>query len=309
MAPTERPGEAVARAEVLLKTYDHLGYTALNVGLNDLALGIADLRRLTKAHKVALLSANLFDSKTGKPAFARSIVKQVGPLKIGLFGLMSDSPPELGKYVVDQGLELRAPGTAAREVVAELQAQDCDVIIALTQLRRMELERVLTAVKGITLALGSTDMELSNQLTRMGNAWWADAYTKGKYLGELKFEVRADKRNVFPAKLKASLMSERALLAQQVMSLQAQLDGANKPDSPLQLNDETRKMMEGQLASTRARMQLVSMQLDDAVTTPHGATTMDLQMSPLGADIADDATVDGWVKKFQEKFPKTGTGH
>ena len=309
MAPTERPGEAVARAEMMLRTYDHLGYAALNVGLNDLALGLADLRRLTKVHKVALVSANLFDTKTGKPAFLRTFVKQVGPLKVGVFGLMSDSPPELGKYVLDQGLELHAPGQAARDAVAELQTQQCDVIIALTQLRRMELERVLTDVKGITVALGSTDMELSNQLTRVGSGWWADAYTKGKYLGELKIEVRADKRNVFPAKLKASLMSERALLAQQVMSLQSQLEGANKPDSPLQLNDETRKMMESQLASTRARMQLVSMQLDDAVTTPQGATTMDLQMSALGSDIVDDPVVDGWVKKFQEKFPKVGTGH
>jgi 2',3'-cyclic-nucleotide 2'-phosphodiesterase (5'-nucleotidase family) len=286
-----------------------LGYAAINLGVHDLALGLSDLRRLQKAHKVAFVSSSLRDAKTGQPAFARTVVTQVGPLKVGVFGLMSDAPQELGKHVLDQGLEVLRPVDAAREAVKELQGQGVDCVIGLAQLRRPELERVLSEVKGIALMLGSTDMELTSQLTRVGDGWWADAFQKGKYFGEVRIDVRGSKSVFHVAKLKDSLTQERAMLAQQVMGLQAQLDGADKPDSPLKLNDETRRAMEQQLASTRARLQRVTLQLEDTTATPQDATTMDLTMAALGSDIGDDPQVDGWVKKFQQKFPKVGSSH
>ena len=69
-APTERPGEAEARADVFLAAMHRMGYVGLNVGIQDLALGLAPLRKLAKSHKIPLLSANLVD-KAGQPAFQR----------------------------------------------------------------------------------------------------------------------------------------------------------------------------------------------------------------------------------------------
>jgi 2',3'-cyclic-nucleotide 2'-phosphodiesterase (5'-nucleotidase family) len=306
-APTERPGEAEARADVLMQTMAHMGYAAMNVGLNDLAMGLEPLRKVAKAHKIPLLSANLYD-KVGKPAFQRTLIVDKGVLKIGVFGLITRTPPELGKFVIDQGLEIRDPIAEAKSAVQELQARGVDLIVVASQLSRQEAEAVMEHVPGITLVLGSSGMELSMQLTAMGPGFFVDPFTKGKYIGEVVVHVRAKKDRFYAARMRDSLMAERADLAQQVQGLQSQRENANTPGDPLQLTEDTRKAMERQLATARARLQGVTMQLDGQVAVPADASTLDMTMTALGTELKDDPWVAAKVEKLQEKFPKLG-GH
>lgn len=304
-APTERPGEAEARAEVLLQSMAHMGYAGLNVGINDLAMGLEPLRKIARANKIPLISANLYD-KAGKPAFQRLLLKDAGVLKIGVFGLMTRSPPELGKFVIDQGLEIRDPVAEAKAAIKELQAQGAEMIVLLSQLSRQEAELVMDKAPGIALVIGSSGQELSMQLTSMGHGFFVDAFTKGKYVGEVVVHVRGKKDRFYAARMRDSLTAERADLAQQVQGLQSQLETANRPGDPLQLTEDTRMIMERQLATARARLQGVTMQLDGQVAAPADASTLDLTMTALDAELKDDPWVDAKVKKLQEKFPKTG---
>jgi len=304
-APTERPGEGQARAVVLLQSMAHMGYAALNVGINDLALGLESLRKVARANKVPLLSANLYD-KAGKPAFQRLLFKDAGVLKIGVFGLMTRTPPELEKFVIDQGLEIRDPVSEAKVAIKELQAQGADMIVLLSQLSRQEAELVMEKAPGIALVIGSSGQELSMQLTSMGEGYFVDAFTKGKYIGEVVVHVRAKKDRFYAARMRDSLLAERSDLAQQVQGLQAQLESANKPSVPLWLTPETRQIMERSLSTARAKLQGVTMQLDGQVAAPAAASTLDLLMTALDSELKDDPWVDGKVKKLQEKYPKAG---
>ncbi len=304
-APTERPGEAEARAGVLLQAMAHMGYAGLNVGINDLAMGLEPLRKIARANKIPLVSANLYD-KAGKPAFQRLLLEDAGVLKIGVFGLMTRTPPELGKFVIDQGLEIRDPVAEAKAAIKDLRAQGAEMIVLLSQLSRQEAELVMEKAPGITLVIGSSGQELSMQLTSMGQGFFVDAFSKGKYIGEVTAHVRGKKDRFYAARMRDSLTAERSDLAQQVQGLQAQLESANRPGDPLQLTAETRKIMERQLASARAKLQGVTMQLDGQVAAPAEASTLDLTMTALGADLKDDVWVDAKVKKLQEKYPKAG---
>lgn len=294
-----------ARADVYAKAMAQMGYTAMGVGVHDLVLGVDALKTFGKKAKLTVLASNLYDTKTGKPVFQRTMVKQVGPLKIGLLSLMTPSPQELGKWVVDAGMHLKDPVEEAKTAVAEVQAQGAEIVVVLSQMRRQEIEKLAELVPEVDLVLGSADMDLSTQLTGVGKStYFVDAFTKGKYVGEVTVQLREQRNRYYAAKARESLGAERSQLAQQVQSLQAQLEGADKPDSPLKLTKETRAVMESQLAAARARMQGVTLQLEGQLTTPPGASTLDYTATALTSQFEDESTVDGLVKKHQQKFTK-----
>lgn len=302
----DRPGEAVARAEVFLRAMARGGYTALNVGAHELALGVADLRRLAQAHRMPLLSANLID-KTGKPAFQRFLIKQAGPLKVGVFGLITSSPPDVLNLLDKQGLRLDPPNQAAATLVKELRAQGCDLIVVLSQLSRIEVDALMAQVKGIDLVLGTSSMDLTNQLVANGEGFFADTFTKGKYMGLLTIAARG-KGKLFAANMRAALNAQRAELAGQIQALQVQLEQSNIPSSPVKLNKEAREVIDHQLAALRARLQRVTIEIDAGANLPSNANTVDLQMAALGQDMPDDAEVLKWLDKLKLKYPHVA-GH
>ena len=302
----DRPGEAVARAEVFLRAMARGGYAGLNVGAQELALGVADLRRLAAASHIPLLSANLYD-KTGKPAFQRLLVKQAGPLKVGVFGLTTTQPLDILNTVEKQGLQIEPPNVMAAAAVKELRAQGCDLVIVLSQLSRLEVDALTAQVKGIDLVLGSNNMDMTAQLLAAGEAFFVDTFTKGKYMGMLTVSVRG-KGPLFAANMKAALNAQRSELAGQIQSLQVQIEQSGVPGAPLRLSKEAREVIDHQLAALRARMQRVTMEIEAGGSMPPNANTVELEMAALGQELPDDVEVLKWVDKLKTKFPHVA-GH
>ncbi len=302
----DRPGEALARAEVFLRAMARGGYAGLNVGAHELALGVPDLKRLAAANHIPLLSANLFETN-GKPAFQRMLVKQAGPLKVGVFGLITAQPADPLNTVEHQGLRLEPPAVAAAAVVKELRAQGCDLIIVLSQLSRMEVDALMGQVKGIDVVLGSAAMDLTNQLLASGDGFFVDTFTKGKYMGLLTISARG-KGPLYASNMRAALNAQRSELAAQIQSLQLQIEQAGNPSSPIKLTKEARDIIDHQLAALRARMQRVTLDLDTGAGMPADANTVDLQMAAIGQEMIDDPEVLKWVDKLKLKFPHVA-GH
>ena len=302
----DRPGEAAARADVFLRAMARGGYTALNVGAHELALGVNDLKRLAAANKIPLLSANLYD-KAGKPAFQRLLVKQAGPLKIGIFGLVTAQPADLLNTVANQGLVVESPNTVAATVVKELRDQGCDLVVVLSQLSRVEVDALTSQVKGIDLVLGSSQMDMTNQLLSTGEGFFVDTFTKGKYMGMLTIAARG-KGHLYAANMKAALNAQRSELAGQIQALQMQIEQSNTPSGPVKLGKEARDVIDHQLAALRARMQRVAMEIESGGSAPAQANTVDLQMAALGQEMMDDPEVLKWVDKLKLKYPHVA-GH
>lgn len=306
----ERPGEIAARAELVAKIYAAMGYAALNVGTHELAAGMADLRRFAKTAKLPLLSANLVDAKTHKPVFEAALVKQVGPLRVALIGLVTGSPTDRARLVDDQGLLVQDPIAAARLLVPELRKQGAELVVVLSQLRRAEIEALANQVPGIDLVLGSLDMDLTSQPLTVGKeTLFIDAFSKGKYVADITLSLRGRRDRFYAANLRDAKLAERAAAATQVQDLTAQVEEADKPNPALVLTKETRAALEAQLTAARARLQRLTMEIDSADTAvPLDASTIDLTQVALASSVVDDPATDKQIKAFQERYPKQG-GH
>lgn len=309
-ALTEPNAELRSKTAVFFRSLAAMGYVALNVGSHELAVGIKILRKNARSHRLTLLSANIVDSASDKPAFTETMIRRVGGLKIGLFGLVSQNPPGHARLFISKGLKVLAPVKAAREAVQHLRAEGCDLVIALSQLTRQEIGDVGEKVEGLNLILGSSGMELTPSLQRVGQSLYGDAYMKGKHVGQLLFRPGSTPGKWTGANLQQSMGAERAALAQQVQSINNQLQSASAPGSMPHLTDESRKHMQSRLASVRARMQRITMDMEGFGPPSADAGIIELSLPALGKDIADQAKVLRIVDAHKRKYPsKAPAGH
>jgi 2',3'-cyclic-nucleotide 2'-phosphodiesterase (5'-nucleotidase family) len=139
-----------ARIEVQFHAMEMLGYDAIGVGERELNFGVAKLKALAASSKVPVLSANLVDKASGKPAFMPYVVVKKGNLKVGVFSVMGpkiDLPAgAASELVVTDAVE------AARASVAALR-KECDVVVAMTHVGRVEGEDIAAQVPGIDVVI------------------------------------------------------------------------------------------------------------------------------------------------------------
>jgi len=107
--------------DLFIQTYNLMKCDAFTPGEIDLSWGVDALKRLQTQAKFPFLLANLLERRTQKPVFQPYLIKEMGGMKIGLFGLLSnrfpiDGPPEdKEKYLIEDPIE------AATKMVAELK--------------------------------------------------------------------------------------------------------------------------------------------------------------------------------------------
>lgn len=300
---TEPEAKIEARATVYFKSLAAMGYVGLNVGAHELALSPDTLKKLGRRHKLEVLSANIVDDKSGKAVFTPWIVRNVGGLKVGIFGLVSESPPNYGKLFLERGLRIVASVQAARKAVTALQGAGAELIVVVSQLRRTEIEDLGANVDGLHLVIGSSGMQLSMQVERLEKALFADTYIKGKYVGELLIHPGKDRTAYAVGDLRATMAAERAVAAQQVQAMAAEVEAADKPDSGLNLTEETKTMLRQRLVLERAKLQRLTMAMEDAPKDNAEAGTVELGMHPLGSEIQDDKHIVAIVDAYKKKFP------
>ncbi len=133
-------------APFLMAAMRALGTDAVNVGALDLRFGLAYLAQNARKFGLPLVSANLLDGTTRKPVFEPYVLKQVGSVKVGVFGLIAGSAalgPAKDSLVIDD------PQKTAARTVAELRDKGAQVIVLLSQMGKIDGEDLVTSVGGI----------------------------------------------------------------------------------------------------------------------------------------------------------------
>jgi hypothetical protein len=291
------------RAGLFFRALATMGYAAVNVAPHELATGLDNLRRLSRRWRLPLLSANIVQAADGRPAFRTWLVRAVAGQRLCFFGLTTDAPPSFGRLFLDQGLAIRPPVAAAREAVQALARERCDLVVALTHLRRTELEALGREVAGIHLLLGSSDAELSTDLERMGSSLHADAFAKGKHVAVLALDLAHAGAPVLPRDLRQALVRERVAQVGRVQIYESQIDAANTPGSPLRLTASSRATLERQLAEARGRLRQIDRELAGGLVLPSPVNTADLQLQPLEKALPEDRVIRRWVKDFSARYP------
>jgi len=148
--------------EVEFRTMSAMRYDAATLGNHDFDNGIGGLVEMLPLATFPFVSSN-YDF-TGAPSALRErvrpyMVRQVGPVRVGIFGLGIDFDrlvlPEL-----HAGVTYLDPVAIAREMVQELRSQGCQLVICLSHLgfryptARVADVNVAASVPGIDLVLG-----------------------------------------------------------------------------------------------------------------------------------------------------------
>lgn len=125
-------------------------YDVMTLGNNEFVGGQHILFDRIKQARFPIITANVFFKSSGKPIIPPYRIFDYYGVKIGIFGLTA---PRVAGYSQAEGLEVRDPIEAARNIVPDLREQ-ADFIVALTHIG-YDMDRKLAAeVPGIDVIIG-----------------------------------------------------------------------------------------------------------------------------------------------------------
>ncbi len=168
-----------------------LGVDAVGLGEKELRYGKSFLLSHLKRSKLPIVCANVTDKFTKKPLVAPHMIKKVGTVKVGLFGLMSDkvdAGPSRDSIVVEE------PTAAATRAVAALKKQGATVIVLLSQLGKVESEDVVTAVDGIDVVIVGRNVPLLQKGRMIRNTIACYGGEQGQYMGRTQVNLTAARK-------------------------------------------------------------------------------------------------------------------
>ena len=114
-----------------------LGIDAVGVSEKELKWGRSFLLANYKRTQVPLVCANLYDKATKKTLVPPYVIKKVGTVTVGVFGLTSDKV-DLG--LSRDSLTVEDPSAAAKRTVEEIRKKGATVVVLLSALGKVEAE-------------------------------------------------------------------------------------------------------------------------------------------------------------------------
>ena len=197
-------GSTKAKSQILKVNYlltgmALLNYDAINLGEKDLQYGSEFLSKMVKMHKLPFVSANVYKYGTEELFAVPYLIKQKGNLKIGIFGVTTQSG---ARHLVkpSTGFEVKDPMAAAQKSVNELR-QRCDVVIALAHLGLNGAKELAKKVSGIDIIISGHDTQRTQKPAQIGKTVVMQTGSKGQYLGHLEFKFASNSVSLVEGKL------------------------------------------------------------------------------------------------------------
>ena len=122
----------ISKGENAIKVLEAVGYDYMTLGNHDFNYGQGRLLELKDMSKVGMLSANILNEK-GEYVFTPYVIKEVGGVKIGIFGLTTPETAYKTSPTNVEGLTFADSIEVSKKMVEELKDKT-DVIIALAHI-------------------------------------------------------------------------------------------------------------------------------------------------------------------------------
>ena len=181
-----------ARGGAMLDFMETAGMDAWVLGNHEFDIGYDHVEALVGASQIPVLSANL-DAVDGSglpgiPGVQDHTIFERAGLKVGVFGLTTDSLARLTGTDAVNRMKVRDVTDVAAEQVAVLEPQ-VDVVVALTHIG-LDLDRAIAErVAGIDLIVGGHSHTSLTQPVRVGNTWIVQAGSYARQLGVTEMRV------------------------------------------------------------------------------------------------------------------------
>jgi hypothetical protein len=150
------------------------------MGEKELRYGYAFLKANIERSGLPVVCSNLFLKASGKPAVTPYLIKKVGTVKVGVFGLMGD---KFAYGPSGDSLRVEEPSAAARRVVAELRKKGATVTVLLSQLGKVDSEDLVAEVPGIDVLIVGHASSLLMKGRMIKNTVACYGGDKGQYVG------------------------------------------------------------------------------------------------------------------------------
>lgn len=158
------PEGSLSKGRAVGEVFDALRYDAAVPGNHEYDDGEASLAALVRGMKTPVTAANIAVSATGAPApYVRPfLLKEVGGVKVGVFGLITTHMKRLAFPKNIAGIAFQPEVESARKAVAALKAQGAEVVVMLSHVGQENPDRpgslgdqtVVREVPGIDLVVG-----------------------------------------------------------------------------------------------------------------------------------------------------------
>lgn len=164
--------------KVLVRAMNRMGYDAMGLGPQDLAMGEVALRELVGMAKFPLVCSNLEFGKGVSPWIKPYAIFERNRLKVAVVSLL---PPIPGAVIT--GARFIAPARALRALLPELKNR-VDCIVLLTQFGSEDMAGLLGGAEEVGVILGDS-MEFSR-----GRPAYIPAVPGGRGFGSVRLEHR-----------------------------------------------------------------------------------------------------------------------
>jgi 5'-nucleotidase / UDP-sugar diphosphatase len=168
-----------------------VGYDVMVPGNHDFNYG--GFRRLLELREVAefeFLAANIL--RGGEPLFESHVIVEVGPYRVGIFGLVSPAYTSIVNRLFIRGLEITDMSEAAERMVTLLQEEGVDLIVAVGHVGLygdFPSTRVLDEVEGIDLFVDGHSHDRLEEGVRHGTTLLVQAHEHLKELGVVEVDL------------------------------------------------------------------------------------------------------------------------
>lgn len=171
------------KSRILARAYRRLGAVALNLGESDFTAGTDLLKDLQREGAVPFVSANLRPVGDSGPIVARSIIRNIGGIRVGITGVAT---PETVDGV--DGVAAIEYGPAVRAEVSAMLRGGAELIVVLAHtgdLGARELAKAVPEIDVIIRAPGTPIGQPPHGPERVGNAVIVEAGSQGQHIGRL----------------------------------------------------------------------------------------------------------------------------
>ena len=179
----------LTRGHAVVEGMNAVGYDAMCIGSHDLDFTAAGLADCLKAARFPVLAANVFTSPGHAPFTRSGLIRKVGDVEVGIFGLGDPTTALTTARKNADGLTFEPPVPAAKEEVAELKRQGAQVIVALTHLGFDADEQLAQAVPEINVIVGGGSHNRVATAHQIGRTLIVQAGAFGSDVGRLDLHV------------------------------------------------------------------------------------------------------------------------
>jgi sulfur-oxidizing protein SoxB len=180
-----------SRGEVMVPVLNALGLAAMTAHW-EFAYGPRRFRELASRLNYPVLAINVYDKKTGRLAFAPSLVKEVAGLKIGLIGIASNIVDKTMPPSFSEGLRFTLGREELPEIIGELRKrQNVDLVVLISHLGFPQDMKLLGEVPGVDVCLSGHTHNRLYQPALQGRTLVIQSGCHGSFLGRLDLDVQA----------------------------------------------------------------------------------------------------------------------